>query len=149
MIKHSNSYVKRKIHLRQLSQVSQQSMLNFPPADAPIFPIPPLHSGKFEMEMMREAAAKWVLMHEHPFSIVEEEGFNYMQKLGMSEWKKFTRNTCRADCVKIYEAEKKILKNQLKDVEKISLTTDLWKSKNQKIEYMVIIGHWIDCSWKL
>ena len=32
---------------------------------------------------------------------------------------------------------------------KISLTTDLWKSKNQKIEYMVITGHFIDLDWRL
>ena len=32
---------------------------------------------------------------------------------------------------------------------KISLTTDLWKSQNQKIEYMVLIGHYIDTEWLL
>ncbi|KAK9676112.1 hypothetical protein RND81_11G055100 [Saponaria officinalis] len=37
----------------------------------------------------------------------------------------------------------------LKGVDKISLTTDLWKSKPQKIEYMVLTGHFVDCEWKL
>ncbi|KAL3522984.1 hypothetical protein ACH5RR_015818 [Cinchona calisaya] len=101
------------------------------------------------MEKMREAAAHWVLMHKHPFSILEEEGFNFMMKLGLPDWQKISRNTSKADCVAVYELEKKKLKNLLKNVNKISLTTDLWKSKNQKIEYMVITGHWIDSSWKL
>ncbi|KAG8379316.1 hypothetical protein BUALT_Bualt07G0075700 [Buddleja alternifolia] len=43
-----------------------------------------------------------------------------------------------------------MLKNFLKNVnKKVSLTTDLWKLKNQRIEYMVITGHWIDENWCL
>ncbi|KAL3510611.1 hypothetical protein ACH5RR_030012 [Cinchona calisaya] len=72
-----------------------------------------------------------------------------MMKLGLPDRQKISRNTSKADCVAVYELEKKKLKNLLKNVNKVSLTTDLWKSKNQKIEYMVIIGHWIDSSWKL
>lgn len=49
----------------------------------------------------------------------------------------------------VYEAEKSTLKGLLKKVSKISLTTDLWKSQNQKIEYMVITGHFIDANWNL
>ncbi|XP_022714612.1 zinc finger BED domain-containing protein RICESLEEPER 3-like [Durio zibethinus] len=45
-------------------------------------------NGKFDMVKMRETAAHWILMHEHPFSIIEEEGFNIMQKCGMPEWEK-------------------------------------------------------------
>ena len=53
------------------------------------------------------------------------------------------------DCMVVYDMEKKKLIAMLKNVNKISLTTDLWKSKSQKIEYMVITGHFIDSSWKL
>ncbi|KAK4430778.1 hypothetical protein Salat_0839500 [Sesamum alatum] len=60
-----------------------------------------------------------------------------------------TRNTAKACCINVYELEKKKLKCLLKKVNKISLTTDCWKSKNQKIEYMVITGHWTDESWQL
>ncbi|KAL0290016.1 UNVERIFIED_CONTAM: Zinc finger BED domain-containing protein RICESLEEPER 2 [Sesamum angustifolium] len=60
-----------------------------------------------------------------------------------------TRNTAKTYCINVYESEKKKLKSLLKNVNKISLTTDCWKSKNQKIEYMVITGHWIDESWQL
>ena len=111
--------------------------------------LPSLHTAKFDMEQMREAAANWVMMHEHPFTILDEEGFNLMMKRGMPEWKKISRVTCRADYVKIFEIEKRKLKKILESVRTISLTNDCWKSKNQKIEYMVITGHWIDFSWKL
>ncbi|XP_039122038.1 zinc finger BED domain-containing protein RICESLEEPER 2-like [Dioscorea cayenensis subsp. rotundata] len=43
------------------------------------------------MAKMREAAAHWILMHELPFSVMEEEGFNMMQRCGMPEWEKVSR----------------------------------------------------------
>nr|GLL37515.1 zinc finger BED domain-containing protein RICESLEEPER 2-like [Ipomoea trifida] len=62
--------------------------------------------------------------------------------------------TFRMACImaqgrRVYEIEKKKLKNNLESVSKVSLTTDCWKSKNQKIEYMIVTRHWIDSSWKL
>ncbi|CAH9084060.1 unnamed protein product [Cuscuta europaea] len=89
------------------------------------------------------------MKNEHPFTILEEDGFNLTMKRGMPEWKKISRTTARADCFQIYEFEKKKLKQSLETVSKISLTTDCWKSKTQKIEYMVVTGHWIDSSWRL
>ncbi|KAL0292794.1 UNVERIFIED_CONTAM: hypothetical protein Sangu_3250500 [Sesamum angustifolium] len=100
------------------------------------------------MEKMKESVAHWIMMHEHPFSIVEEDGFNLMQRRGMPEWRGMTRNIAKTYCINVYESEKKKLKSLLKNVNK-SATTDCWKSKNQKIEYMVITGHWIDESWQL
>ncbi|KAL0404108.1 UNVERIFIED_CONTAM: hypothetical protein Sradi_2051600 [Sesamum radiatum] len=110
---------------------------------------PSLYVGKFDMEKMKESVAHWIMMHEHPFSIVEEDGFNMMQRRGMPKWQGMTRNTAKTYCINVYESEKKKLKSLLKNINKISLTTDCWKSKNQKIEYMVITGHWIDESWQL
>ncbi|XP_019186730.1 PREDICTED: zinc finger BED domain-containing protein RICESLEEPER 2-like [Ipomoea nil] len=101
------------------------------------------------MGVMRESAAHWIMMHEHPFNILEEVGFNIMMKRGMPEWRKISRSTNKSDCLKVYQLEKKKLKHNLESVSKVSLTTDCWKSKNQKIEYMVVTGHWIDSSWKL
>lgn len=104
--------------------------------------------GKFDMVKMREAVVHCVLMHEHPFMIVEEEGFNMMQKHGMPTWKKISCITNKNDCVQVYEIKKKKLKALLKSINKTSLTTDLWKSSNQKIEYMVLTAHFIDSHWK-
>ncbi|KZV21087.1 zinc finger BED domain-containing protein RICESLEEPER 2-like [Dorcoceras hygrometricum] len=74
----------------------QTTMLNYQPVSNSYFQ-PPLISSKFDMGRMREAAAHWILMHEHPFTILEEEGLNMMLKLG----------TGKADCVAVYEQEKK------------------------------------------
>ncbi|KAG6520199.1 hypothetical protein ZIOFF_017237 [Zingiber officinale] len=146
LLRHRLNCVKRKINLRA---AEQQSKLNFLPTDSASPSILTVHSGKFDMEQMREAAAHWIMMHEHPFTILDEEGFNLMMRRGMPEWQKISRTTCRTDCMKIYEIEKKKLKKSLECVDKISLTTDCWKSKTQKIEYMVVTGHWIDSCWNL
>ncbi|XP_074277448.1 zinc finger BED domain-containing protein RICESLEEPER 2-like [Silene latifolia] len=65
--------------------------------------LPQLHDGKFDMLRMREAASHWILMHEHPFSILEEEeGFNLMMKRARPEWTKISRVTGRNDYFKIF-----------------------------------------------
>lgn len=144
-----------KGHLKNCAQkklyMKQQQRINFQPSSfcEAAMVAPALTDGKFDMGKMRKAAANWVLMHEHPFTVVEEEGFNIMQKTGMPEWEKISRNTLKNDCVSVYESEKKKLKAMLKNVNKISLTTDMWKSGNQKIEYMVITCHFVDSEWKL
>ncbi|KAK4421505.1 Zinc finger BED domain-containing protein RICESLEEPER 2 [Sesamum alatum] len=110
---------------------------------------PSLYSGKFDMEQMKESLAHWIMMHQHPFSIVEKDELNLFCRRGMPEWRVMTRNTAKAHWINVYESKKKKLKGLLKNMNKISLTTDCGKSNNQKIEYMVIIGHWIDQNWQL
>ncbi|XP_074296973.1 zinc finger BED domain-containing protein RICESLEEPER 1-like [Silene latifolia] len=111
--------------------------------------IPPLQDGKLDMLRMREVAAHWIFMHEQPFSILEEEGYNLMMKRARPEWTKISRNTGKTDYVKVYEQEKKKLKTVLNQVGKICLTTDLWQSSPQKMGYMVVTGHFVDLNWKM
>lgn len=140
-------------HLKAKSEkersTQSQTQLGFLSSTIDPSSYPALHDGKIDMEVMKELIANWIMMHEHPFSIVEEEGFNLMQRRGIPEWKSISRTTATNYCVKVYEIEKKELKTLLKSVTKISLTTDCWKSKSQRIEYMVITGHWIDQNWQL
>jgi hypothetical protein len=148
MHRHLESCVAKAKHMRQ------QKMINFLPSDSSTSTnhsgfVSALHNGKLDMLKMREGIAHWITMHEHPFSVVEEEGFNLMMKRGIPEWNRVSRVTIRADSFKVYEFEKKKLKDLFKKVERISLTTDLWKSKAQKIEYMVITAHFVDLDWKL
>lgn len=82
------------------------------------------------MAVIRESAAEWVLMHKHPLTIVEEDGFNFMMKKGMSEWQKISWSTNQNDCFFVCKKKETKLKNLLKKVKKISLIIDLWKSKN-------------------
>ena len=47
------------------------------------------------MVAMREAAVEWVLIREHSFSIVEEEGFNLLMKEGCLNDKELARPLTR------------------------------------------------------
>ncbi|GJS67051.1 zinc finger BED domain-containing protein RICESLEEPER 2-like protein isoform X1 [Tanacetum coccineum] len=58
---------------------------------------PALVDIRFDMMKMRESMAHWILMHEHPFTIVEEEGFNMMQQRGMLQWERTSRASIKND----------------------------------------------------
>nr|GMD14586.1 zinc finger BED domain-containing protein RICESLEEPER 2-like [Ipomoea batatas] len=79
--RHQAKCVTRKTNLKM---IDQQMKLNFLPSEGVSSSIPPLHPGKFDMELMRESATHWIMMHEHPFTILEEVGFNIMMKRGSS-----------------------------------------------------------------
>ncbi|XP_076935981.1 zinc finger BED domain-containing protein RICESLEEPER 2-like [Bidens hawaiensis] len=111
-------------------------------------PLIPL-DGKYNANKMRESMANWVLATEQPFSIVEDDMFVYMMKTANPMFERISRATIKSDCFKVYEHEKKKLKALISNASNISLTTDCWKSSHQKIEYMVITGHFIDQNWRL
>ncbi|KAK9284185.1 hypothetical protein L1049_023353 [Liquidambar formosana] len=89
-----------------------------------------------------------VLIHEYPFMHMEHEMFNIFMKTVSPHWQKISRTTSKMDCVAVYENEKRRLMALLKNVNRISITTDLWKS-GQDIQYMVVTGHFINSDWKL
>ncbi|KAG5549388.1 hypothetical protein RHGRI_014663 [Rhododendron griersonianum] len=64
-------------------------------------------------------------------------------------WQKISRATAKNDCTSTYQAQKKKLKTSLKHVGRLSITTDLWKAPGQRIQYMVVTGHYVDEFWKL
>jgi len=72
-----------------------------------------------------------------------------MMKCSNFPYEKISRKTLKNDCVAVYESERKKLKSTLRTINKICLTTNLWKSQNQKIEYLVLTGHFIDADWVL
>ncbi|KAG8380689.1 hypothetical protein BUALT_Bualt06G0042100 [Buddleja alternifolia] len=125
-----------------------QSHISFPKSNVDPSSVPAF-DGKFDMEKVKVEIAKWIMIHEYAFSAVEDEWFTIMMKRTNPEFVPMSRTTIRNQCVKIYENEKRKLKNEFKYVNKMSITTDCWKSKNQKIEYLAITGHWIDQNWLL
>lgn len=87
---------------KKLEDKMKQQQLVFSPGVNPTY-LPPFHDGKFCMELMKEAEASWILMHDHPFSILEEEGFNMFCRRGMSEWIGVSRATVKKNFFMIYE----------------------------------------------
>ena len=89
-----------------------------------------------------------ILVHEYPFNTMEHEVFNVFMKTATPYYQKISRNTARNDCISTFELEKKKLKTMLGSVNRVSLTTDFWKSR-QKIGYMCLTCHFVGSSWKL
>ncbi|KAL2905115.1 putative AC transposase [Bienertia sinuspersici] len=146
-------YIKTLV-LKKAAHLRQQKMINFLPSNSSTGGnksefVPALHDGKLDMLKMREGIAHWITRHELPFTTVEEEGFNLVMKRWIPQWTSVSRHIIRLDSFKVFEFEKKKLKSLLKKVDRISLTTDLWWSKPQKIEYMVLTAHFVDVDWKL
>ena len=85
-------------------------------------------SFKYDHAKVREKASHMILVHEYPFNIVEHEVFNVFMKTATPYYQKISRNTARNDCISTFELEKKKLKTMLGSVNRVSLTTDFWKS---------------------
>ncbi|GFZ20805.1 hypothetical protein Acr_28g0015100 [Actinidia rufa] len=105
-------------------------------------------SFTYDHAKVREVASHMILYHEYPFMQMEYVIFNKFIKTATPHWQKIIRTMAKADCVSTYEIHKKKLKSLLKNINRISITTDLWKS-GQKIQYMVVTAHFVDRDWKL
>ncbi|XP_058776722.1 zinc finger BED domain-containing protein RICESLEEPER 2-like [Vicia villosa] len=142
--RHSENCMHKKMHQ---TVEKKQPVIPFKPSNSAN---PFMSSGvRYSNEKMREVIATAIMIHEYPFSIVEDDVWMWAFQYANSDFHKVTRKTIRSDCLALYEREKKILKNFLESVSKISLTTDMWKSTHQVAEYMVITGHFIDAGWNL
>ncbi|GJY88514.1 zinc finger BED domain-containing protein RICESLEEPER 2-like protein [Tanacetum coccineum] len=102
------------------ASMGKQQLLNFQPvSDDSKFPA--LTTGKYDPAVTRELIAHWVLMHEHPFSIVDEEGLNLVFKSMQFRFERINRHALKDDCMTVYEIEKKKLKILLEGISKISI----------------------------
>ncbi|KAI8559647.1 hypothetical protein RHMOL_Rhmol04G0189500 [Rhododendron molle] len=102
-----------------------------------------------QKHQLRAAVSHMILYHEYPFMHMEHVLFNKFMKTATPHWQKISRAVAKNDCTSTYQAQKKKLKTSLKHVGRVSITTDLWKSPGQRIQYMVMTGHYVDEDWKL
>ena len=98
---------------------------------------------------MKNNLIKWIIIHQHPFTIVEENNFiNFIHTLHPTTQIP-TADTIKSQILKFYEEDKEKIKTILKDFPgKISFTTDCWTSPSMK-SFMSITAHFIDKEWAL
>lgn len=108
-----------------------------------------LTTFKYDHAKVREAAAHMILYHEYPFNKMEHVLFNKFMRTATPYWEKISRATAKTDCFSTYTQHKKKLKTLFRSGHRIGITTDLWKSTTQKIQYMVVTSHFVDETWKL
>lgn len=105
-------------------------------------------NSEYDHAKMREIISHMIMVHELPFDFTEYEFFNLLMRTVNPLYQQITRTTAKGDCWTSYEVEKKRLIGLLKTIDKINITTDMWKS-DQKIQYMVLTAHFLDSDWKL
>ncbi|XP_047326216.1 zinc finger BED domain-containing protein RICESLEEPER 2-like [Impatiens glandulifera] len=107
-----------------------------------------VQSFKYDHTKIREILSHMIIVHELPFAFAEYELFNLLMRTATPHYQKISRAITKKDCITTYEMEKKLLLAELKNVNRVSVTTDLWKS-DQKVSYMVVTCHYVDSNWKL
>ncbi|XP_024028498.1 zinc finger BED domain-containing protein RICESLEEPER 2-like [Morus notabilis] len=88
-------------------------------------------------------------MHDLPFQFVEYKGLRAMLQYLYPDVELVSRNTAKADSLKLYAREKMKIKNMLDACPgRISLTSDLWTSLTT-YGYLCLTAHFLDKNWKL
>jgi hypothetical protein len=109
----------------------------------------PKKCAPLDQAMYREKLAYSIIKHNYPFSYAEHEGTRALHKFLHRDVKTITRNTVKADVLKIYDREKTILKEKLQKVtSRICLTSDLWSSITTD-GFMALTAHYVDENWIL
>jgi hypothetical protein len=122
MRRHIKGCMKKKMHE---STQNRQPTIPFKPSISRGNPfITP--GARYSNEKMREILATAIMVHEYPFTVVEDDILMSAFKYANSDFRKVTHKTSSSDCVALFESEKKVLKKLLESVNKISLTTDMW-----------------------
>ena len=105
---------------------------------------------RFECEAGRKALDEMLITDELPFSFVERPGFQKFVSIALPpNFCLPSRRTINRDCYDLYLQEKSKLKILLKEPNRrVCLTTDTWSSL-QRINYIVLIAHFIDNNWTL
>ena len=94
--------------------------------------------------------ARMIVKHNYPFNMVEHEFFEIFCNNLQPMFRLISRNTVRADILKLYEQENDKLYNFLDSINcKITLTTDLWTSEHQNFAYICLTAHYVDNDWEL
>ena len=109
---------------------------------------PAVQCIEYDKDLIKEVMAKMICVHEYSFRMVEHKWFNILMKCLNPNYQPIGRKAIRAECMRVFKKERELLQVALKDVDFISLTTDLWTS-NQTISYMCVVAHFIDKDWKM
>ncbi|KAE8666029.1 hypothetical protein F3Y22_tig00112518pilonHSYRG00012 [Hibiscus syriacus] len=107
-----------------------------------------IQTWRYDQAKIKEVISHMIMPHEFPFAFIEYELFTLLMKTASPHYVIISRATAKVDCWTSYEVEKKRLNELLTTVDKISITTDMWKS-SQTIQYMVLTAHFVDSDWNL
>ncbi|CAB4400350.1 unnamed protein product [Rhizophagus irregularis] len=103
----------------------------------------------YDKDIMMKILIRWIVIHQHSFTIVEENYFiNFVHSLHPSA-KIPSADTIKNKIMTYYEEDKVKMKALLKDLPgKVSFTMDCWTSPLTK-SFLSITAHFINKEWNL
>ncbi|XP_020999450.1 zinc finger BED domain-containing protein RICESLEEPER 2-like [Arachis duranensis] len=106
-------------------------------------------SLKIDSGVARDMFTGYVVVGDNPFNMVDDRRFRNWVKYISSTLKLPSRNTVKADIVKVHKREAGKLKKILVSIpNRIFLTSDLWTSSTNE-GFICLTAHFIDENWKL
>jgi len=98
---------------------------------------------------MLKGLVEWIIINQHPFTIVEEPKFiDYIHILN-SDAVLISADTIKRRIIDLYTANIVKMQESFQDIlGKISFTLDIWISLSTK-SFLAITAHYIDKDWKL
>lgn len=104
---------------------------------------------QFMQTRFRELLSRAIIRHGYTFSWVEHEGNREIHAYLNHEVQSITRNTAKANCIKLHKTLKCQLMKILRNVPgRICLTFDMWTSC-QTEGYLCLTAHYVDAKWRL
>ena len=104
---------------------------------------------KISQEEFHEMLVEAIVKHNLPFTFVEYKGIRKIFTYLNLDVEHISRNTTKADVIKIYMKEKDYIKNKLKiTFGRICLTSDLWTSVTSE-RYICLTVHYVNENWEL
>jgi hypothetical protein len=105
--------------------------------------------SKFDPKKFRELLVESIILHDLPFSYVEYEGVRQTHRYLRGDAPFISRNTAKADLLKMHLREKERIKSMLNVCPgRICLTSDLWTSLKTD-GYICLTAHFINKDWVL
>uniref|UniRef100_A0A803L3A7 Uncharacterized protein n=1 Tax=Chenopodium quinoa TaxID=63459 RepID=A0A803L3A7_CHEQI len=102
-----------------------------------------------DYDIVREMLSIAVVKHDLPFQFAEYSAVRKLINYINPDVKLVSRNTLKADVLKMFKREKDKLKEELSVVKgRISLTSDCWTSITTD-GYMSLTAHFVDNQWNL
>lgn len=105
----------------------------------------PLSSER--IEEIHKALSKMIAMNQMPLSFCSSQGFRHFMEVVEPNYKPCSTETLKNRLKLFLNEIKEIIKNELKDLQNVSCTTDCWTSRSQA-SYITITCHAINYQWK-
>ena len=104
----------------------------------------PKELDRATIELIDSAVRKWILTDGHSFSVLERRGFQEFMKTVLPNYKPKSRNTISRAVENDYNTLFAKYKEKISKCEQLTITTDMWKSKNTLDCYLGVTVHFYD-----